>query len=80
MVTIVGITMYNSHDTNSTLSSIVLKNIEALADGESGYSCSASATCFYGGRAEGSVSCTGTNSCTSGYEYVKCDGNTSYCS
>lgn len=67
---------------SKVLSNLTLANIEALAnDGEGGgYSCSATANCYYGERVEGSVSCSGKESCTSGYEYVKCDGRTSYCS
>lgn len=62
------------------LSEVALANIEALANPEeSGYSCSATANCYFGGRVEGSVSCSGTVSCISGYEYVICDGRTSYC-
>lgn len=62
------------------LSNIILLNVEALASDEGGYSCSASANCYFGSTVEGSVSCTGTKSCESGYEYVKCDGKTSSCS
>ncbi|MEY8687492.1 NVEALA domain-containing protein [Bacteroides sp. AN502(2024)] len=80
VATVAGYNVYTSQN-NVRLSDLVLANIEALAnDGESGYSCSATANCYYGGRVEGSVSCTGKVSCTSGYEYVKCDGRTNYCS
>ncbi|MDR0575439.1 MAG: NVEALA domain-containing protein [Tannerella sp.] len=62
------------------LSDVFLANVEALAQ-ESGsrYSCSASANCYYGSQVEGSVSCTGTTTCVSGFEYVRCDGKTSKC-
>lgn len=80
IVATVGYNLYASQN-EVELSNLALANIEALAnDGESGYSCSATANCYYGGRVEGSVSCTGKVSCTSGYEYVKCDGRTNYCS
>ena len=83
IVAIVAVTGYNAYTSqnNMKLSSLTLANVEALAnDGESGYSCSATANCYYGGRVEGSVSCTGKTSCTSGYGYVTCDGRTSSCS
>lgn len=72
----------NISQKSKVLSNLTLANVEALANGGEGggYSCSASANCYYGGRQEGSVSCSGNVSCTSGYEYVKCDGRTSYCS
>lgn len=75
-----GYNVYTSQN-NMKLSDLPLANVEALAnDVESGYSCSATANCYYGGRVEGSVSCTGKTSCTSGYGYVTCDGRTSSCS
>lgn len=66
---------------NVTLSAIMGA---ALASGENGgYSCSATAKCFDRSRGNietGSVSCTGTKECSSGYEFVKCDGIESRCS
>ena len=72
----------NSNSINSTsvnfdianLISINTANAKVLAT-----TCSASATCFYGSQAQGSVSCTGTNTCQSGFEYVICDGKRSEC-
>lgn len=83
IVAIAAVAGYNVYASqyNMKLSDLALANVEALAnDGESGYSCSATANCYYAGRVEGSISCTGKVSCTSGYEYVKCDGRTNYCS
>lgn len=70
---------------SKVLSNLTLANIEALANGGEGgegggYSCSASANCYFGDRVEGSISCSGKKACTSGYEFVECDGRTSYCS
>ena len=82
IVAIAAVAGYNvdTSRNNMKLSSLTLANVEALAnDGESGYSCSATANCYYAGRVEGSVSCTGKTLCTSGYGYVTCDGRTSYC-
>ncbi|MBB4043242.1 NVEALA domain-containing protein [Bacteroides reticulotermitis] len=75
----IGLNIYTLQN-ETKLSDLTLANIEALANNrESGYSCSASANCYYGGRQEGSVSCTGTSNCSSGHQYVICDGNISYC-
>lgn len=42
--------------------------------------CSATATCFsWSGNPIGSVSCTGSSGCTSGFEWVKCNGNKYEC-
>ena len=64
-------------------------NVEALANGENGYSCSASANCYeeyydfktekWEKREVGAVSCTGTENCQSGAGYVVCDGTISEC-
>lgn len=53
----------------------------SLASGEgSGYSCSASSDCYnWGGQKVGSVSCTGTSSCSRGSGWVKCDGKKTEC-
>lgn len=59
--------------------SLLMENIDALADGENGHSCSASANCNMGSVNEGSVSCTGSRECKSGIGYVTCDGHTSKC-
>jgi hypothetical protein len=69
----------NLNSQGNDLSDVSLANVEALAQESGGNSCSASANCYYGSQIEGSVSCTGTSTCTSGHEYVKCDGNTSKC-
>ncbi|MDR1737741.1 MAG: NVEALA domain-containing protein [Candidatus Symbiothrix sp.] len=64
----------------SRLTDRQLANVEALAQNEqSTYSCSASANCFYHGVVIGSVSCTGTSICLSGFQFVICDGITSEC-
>ncbi|MDR0680723.1 MAG: hypothetical protein LBG15_02555 [Dysgonamonadaceae bacterium] len=69
----------NLNSQSNDLSEISLANIEALAQESGGYSCSASANCYFGSQVEGSAFCTGTSTYTSGYEYVKCDGKTSKC-
>lgn len=80
--------LYTNH-TNNSVRDLMLDNIEALANGEGSGSCSATATCYteeYNSDTQkwekiptGSVSCTGTESCSSGKWYVVCDGNTSSC-
>lgn len=82
MLAIAFVASYNIYTSllKTELTDMMVANIEALAEDEnSGYSCSASANCYFGNRVEGSVSCSGKKSCTSGYEYVICDGYTSYC-
>lgn len=68
-------------ETASTSNQLLAENIEALAsNAESGGSCSASAICYWGDTKQtGSVSCTGTENCSSGYEWVECDGKTHSC-
>jgi len=51
-----------------------LANVEALAQGEGGYSCSVTTNCM-----SGSVSCTGVVSCERSPSWVKCDGKKTYC-
>ncbi len=58
---------------------LLYENVEALAEPESGYSCSATAKCFSMGKEIGSVSCTGKTSCSMGFEWVKCDGKKTVC-
>ena len=58
-----------------------LANVEALASGENGYSCTATVDCGF--PLYGSVSCTGSV-CSRGLDwsngsYVECDGNRTYC-
>ena len=60
---------------NCTLSSIIKQSVAYAESPGGGYSCSAKAQCYIGGE----VSCTGTDTCTSGIGYVKCDGKTSSC-
>lgn len=72
------------------VSELMKANVEALAGGESSYSCSATANCYsktvYNNKTHewenipsGSISCTGTSSCESGDGWVCCDGNESKC-
>lgn len=56
---------------------LMAENVLALSEGS--YSCSASANCYNGSKLDGTVSCSGTNQCISGVEYVECDGKKSYC-
>jgi hypothetical protein len=65
----------NAHQID--LSSLI-KIAKADAEG-SGYSCTATSTCFNVFGTEGSVSCTGTSSCSRGSEWVKCDGKKTEC-
>jgi len=52
----------------------------AQASAEGGYSCTASSNCFnIMGTVTGSVSCTGTQSCSRGTGWVKCDGHKTEC-
>ncbi|PIF06704.1 MAG: hypothetical protein CSA36_00480 [Draconibacterium sp.] len=53
----------------------------AKADAEGGgYSCTVYSNCFnIAGTVTGSVSCTGTESCSRGTGWVKCDGHKTEC-
>ncbi len=81
---------YNAQSSETTMADLMLdENVEALTAGEGIPSCSASANCYdnvfnektfqYENSIVGSVSCNGTKSCCSGYEYVECDGVLSQC-
>ena len=65
-----GVTMVSTDGSKSTL---MLADIEALANGETGYSCTVTSTCM-----NGSVSCTGT-SCSRGTGWVECNGRKTNC-
>ena len=54
-------------------------NSVALAQEVNATTCAAQATCYYGGTAQGSISCSGTNGCVSGYMSVACDGKVFRC-
>lgn len=66
---------------------VLLENVEALANGESGGVCRAIANCYkeeyrhgeWVTVSSGSVSCEGTEECESGDGWVKCDGDMSIC-
>ncbi len=66
-------------------SDVTLKAISVMIKaqnegGKNSTTCSASASCITpSGKTLGSVSCSGKITCVSGYKYVTCDGNTSYC-
>jgi len=79
MITFNTYTTSNSATTNTIELSSIMRL--AFADGESGgYSCTVTSNCFnWGGQIVGSVSCTGTESCSRGYEWVKCDGIKTEC-
>lgn len=86
-----GIILIGSYKTQSSdgTSYLTNTNVEALASGEEGGSCSASAYCFseeYDFKTGtwvktiiGNVGCTGTEECKSGSQYVMCDGTISSC-
>lgn len=74
-----GYSIYHTSN-KSKIDSVVLENIEALANGDAGgYSCSVSSKCYLFGGVDGSVSCTGIRKCIRGFEYVSCDGNITSC-
>lgn len=82
VICIGSLTLAKTSLRNDNNSHLLLENIEALSSndgGESGYSCSATADCIWAGQNYGSISCTGTSSCISGYRYVSCDGKRSEC-
>jgi hypothetical protein len=64
-----------------TASLLALRNVEALASGESGggHTCTVSSNCYHGSLVYGTVSCSGVVACRTGFEYVNCDGNISTC-
>ena len=67
----------NYHNMDVSLADI---SVMAQADGESGYSCSATTYCYdLFGTKVGEVSCTGVVECKRGRTWVECDGNRTYC-
>ena len=83
IATVVALNMQITVGENDQITDLSMANVEALAQYENpddeSHTCSATAKCFWGGREQGSVSCTGRNSCVSGYMYVRCDNHTSEC-
>lgn len=66
--------------------SLLELEVQAQSEGEGGGGCSATATCYimnpdppYEPEPYGSVSCTGTSSCTTHYERVVCDRQEQIC-
>jgi hypothetical protein len=60
---------------NSRFTNLSLANVELLANGESGASCTVTTNCSHG-----SVSCTSpNNNCSRDVYGVTCDGVTTYC-
>lgn len=83
-----GVALFAQNGSDSySDASVLLENVEALANGESGGVCRATANCLdeeyrngewvYVNR--GSVSCEGEEICESGKGWVNCDGNESTC-
>lgn len=83
LIVLIGVLYAKSHD--NSVCKVGIFNLAAIAysspENPGGGSCSATANCFLGtsDKVTGSVSCTGTIKCISGYEYVSCDGNESKC-
>lgn len=88
-VLVLNVKLVNTHQgEDSGFGSLTLVGLVAQAqgEGEGGGGCSASATCYinspdppYEPEPYGSVSCSGTTSCTAYYERVVCDGDEQYC-
>lgn len=84
-----GSIILTSKGKSAASSDLMNDNVEALAAGEAGGSCSASANCYsqkYNNKTQtweyvciGSVSCSGTEVCYSGDGWVQCDGIESSC-
>ncbi len=82
-----GALAFNAAESETINRGTIFDNVEALANGESGHECSASANCyttkFINGEwvevSGGSVSCNGKENCHSGDGYVECDGHNSSC-
>ena len=75
LIAAVATTNLNIVSNEKGLSNISLANVEMLAYGESGYSCTVTVECYHG-----SISCTGQvceRSALGGW--VKCDGHTTKC-
>lgn len=85
LVSTFGSIMLYSKSNRNFSQGLIKANIDALASGESGYTCSVSVNCVKSGVVYGSVSCTGNVKCEVfpkdlfNPAYVRCDGKITAC-